>query len=128
MAIQQRNLEQLQIFDIRTPSTLSANGNTTGVNLESIDGDALFILHASTATGSTPKIQAKLQHSDAVGGTYTDVPGGAFAELTGDASVQKLAVPREELQPFFRIAFTDISGTYSGTVSCVAVGAARYAV
>ena len=50
MAIQQRNLEQLQIFNIRTPATLSTNSDTTGVDLSTIDGDALFILSAGTSS------------------------------------------------------------------------------
>ena len=126
MAIQQRNLEALQVFNIRTPATLSANGNTTGEDLSSIDGDALFILHAGTSSAGT--IDAKLQHSLTLNGTYNDVPGGTFAQLTATAGVQELAVPREELRPFFRIAFTELASAYSAPVSCVAVGGARYAV
>jgi hypothetical protein len=126
MAIELRNLEQLQAFDIRTPSTLSANGNTTGVDLSGIDGDALFILSAGTS--STGTINAKLQHSLTVGGTYDDVPNGAFAQLTAAASTQKVAVAREELRPFLRISFSGLASSYSAAVSCVAVGGARYAV
>jgi hypothetical protein len=126
MAIQQRNLEQLQVFSVRAPATLSADGDTTGVNLSAIDGDALFILDAGTSSAGT--IEAKLQHAPLVGGEYVDVPGGAFAQLTATPGVQKVAVPREELGPFFRITFTGLAAAYSAPVSCVAVGAARYAV
>jgi hypothetical protein len=125
MAIQQRNLEVLQALSVRTPSTLSADGETTGVDLSSIDGDALFILDAGTSSAGT--INAKLQHSDAVGGTYEDVPGGAFEQLTATAGVQKLAVPRDELGSFFRISFTDLASGYSAPVGCTVIGAARYA-
>ena len=125
MAIQQRNLEQIQAFNIRTPATLSSNSDTTGVDLSGIDGDALFILNAGTS--STGIINAKLQHSLTSGGTYDDVPGGAFAQLTATASTQKVAVAREELRPFLRISFTGLASSYSAAVSCVAVGAARYA-
>lgn len=125
MAIQQRNLEQLQVFNIRTPATLSTNNDTTGVNLSAIDGDALFILNAGTSSAGT--IDAKIQHSLTVDGTYNDVTGGAFAQLTATAGVQKVAIPREELRGFFRISFSGLAASYSAPVSCVAVGAARYA-
>lgn len=125
MAIQQRNLEQLQVFNIRTPATLSTNNDTTGVNLSAIDGDALFILNAGTSSAGT--IDAKIQHSLTVDGTYNDVTGGAFAQLTATAGVQKVAIPREELRGFFRISFSGLASSYSAPVSCVAVGAARYA-
>ena len=125
MAIQQRNLEQLQVFNIRPAATLSANSDTTGVDLSAIDGDALFILNAGTSTAGT--INAKLQHSATLGGTYDDVTGGGFAQLTATAGVQKVSIPREELRQFFRITFTGLASAYSASVSCVAVGAARYA-
>ena len=125
MAIQQRNLEQLQIFNIRTPATLSTNSNTTGVDLSTIDGDALFILSAGTSSAGT--IDAKIQHSLTLNGTYNDVAGGGFAKLTTTAGVQKVAIPRDELRGFFRISFSGLAASYSAPVSCVAVGAARYA-
>jgi len=125
MAIQQRNLEQLQVFNIRTPATLSADGETTGVDLTAIDGDALFILNAGVSSAGT--VAAKLQHSLTLSGTYNDVTGGAFAALGTTASVQKVSVPRDELRGFFRISFTGLASSYSAPVSCVAIGSARYA-
>jgi len=38
-----------------------------------------------------------------------------------------VSVPRDELRGFFRISFTGLASAYSAPVSCVAVGAARYA-
>ena len=125
MAIQQRNLEQLQVFDVRTPATLSTNSNTTGVDLSAIDGDALFILNAGTSSAGT--INAKIQHSATLGGTYADVTGGGCVQLTVTAGVQKVSIPREDLHGFFRILSTGLASAYSAPVSCVAIGAARYA-
>ena len=125
MAIQQRNLEQLQVFNVRTPATLSTNSDTTGVDLSAIDGDALFILNAGTSSAGT--VNAKIQHSATLGGTYADVTGGGFAQLTATAGVQKVSIPREELRQFFRISFSGLAAAYSAPVSCVAIGAARHA-
>lgn len=127
MAIQPRNLEQLQVFNMRAPASLTAVGDTTGVDLRGIDGDALFILNASTATASTG-MRAKLQHADTVDGVYADVPGGGFADLTAAASTQKLSIPRDENRGFYRINFFTETGSYDGVVSCVVLGSARYVV
>ena len=124
MGISQRNLEVLQVFNIRTPATLSTNNDSTGVDLTAIDGDALFILNAGTS--STGTINAKIQHALTLNGTYDDVSGGGFAQLTAAASVQKVSIPREELRGFFRINFNGLASSYSAPVSCVAVGSARY--
>jgi hypothetical protein len=127
MAIQPRNLEQLQTFTILKPTSVASDNNTAGVNLSDIDGDALFILNAVASGSSAQTINVKIQHSATVDGTYADVPGGAFTVL-GNADVQqKIAVPREELNGFYRLSFTD-RATYTALVSCVAVGSARYAV
>jgi hypothetical protein len=127
MAIQQRNLEQLQTFTILSPVVVATDNNTTGVDLSGIDGDALFILNAAASGGAAEIIKVKLQHAPAVGGDYVDVPGGAFSTLANVAGQQKIAVPREELDGFFRLSFTD-RASFSAAVSCVAIGAARYAV
>ena len=60
-------------------------------------------------------------------GTYNDVTGGGFTQLTATAGVQKVSIPREELRGFFRISFSGLASAYSAPVSCVAIGAARYA-
>jgi hypothetical protein len=128
MAIQQRNLEQLQTFTILKPTSVASNAQLgLGANLGGIDGDALFILNAIASGDPAQTIKIKIVHSDTVGGTYTDVPGGAFADL-GNADVQqKLSIPREELKAFYKVETTD-RASYTAIVSVVAVGAARYAV
>ena len=126
MAIQQRGLEQLQTFTILKPTSVASDNNTTGVDLRAIDGDALFILNAVASGNNAQTINVRIEHSVTQGGTYAAVPGGAFT-LLGNADVQqKISVPREELNGFYRLAFTD-RATYTALVSCVAVGAARSA-
>jgi hypothetical protein len=128
MAIQQRNLKQLQTFTILSPVVVATNNDTTGVDLSGIDGDALFILNAATSGTANKTIDVKLEHSATVDGTYAAVPGGAFTVLGNAAVQQKISVPREELNGFYRLSFTGIANSYSAAVSCVAVGAARYAI
>jgi hypothetical protein len=125
VSIQPRGLEQLQVISIRTPATLDAAANTTGVDLSGIDGDAMFILHAGSSAAASG-MKAKLQHADTVDGTYADVTGGGFSDLGPDASVQKVSVDRSEGRKFYRVSFHTETGTYSSVVGCSVIGPARY--
>ena len=115
------------VFIIPTSQT-TGTVTTTGKDLSAYTGTALFIWQVtSSATGRSAT--AKVQHCDtATTGSYEDVTGGAFADLDDAAALQKLSIPRDELGKYVRLAFTDETGTYSATVSCFAVGGARYAV
>ena len=128
MAIELRALEQLQAYTILAPATRDANGNTTAVDVSGVDGDLLLLLYAAASAGST-SIKAKVQSGNASDGSdAADVTGGAFADLADAAALQKLSIPRDQVGKYVRLAFTDESGNYSATVSCFAVGGARYAV
>lgn len=126
MAIQPRNLEALTSLSVLAPTTVDAANNTTGVDLSSIDGDALLVLSATASAASTG-MKVKVQTSATQGGTYVDVSGAAFTDLGATAAIRIVTVPREELGAWFRLAFTDETGTFSAVVSCVAVGPRRYA-
>jgi hypothetical protein len=128
MAIQPRGLEQLQAYTILAPATRDATGNTTAVDVSGVDGDLLLLLYAAASAGGTA-IKVKVQSGNASDGSdAADVPGGAFADLGASAALQKLSIPRDQVGKYVRLAFTDETGSYSATVSCVAVGGARYAV
>lgn len=128
MAIELRALEQLQAYTILEPATRTAAGNTTAVDVSGVDGDLLLLLYAAASAGGTA-IKVKVQSGNASDGSdAADVAGGAFADLADAAALQKLSIPRDELGKYVRLAFTDETGTYSATVSCFAVGGARYAV
>jgi hypothetical protein len=128
MAIQQRNLEQLQQFLILALTTVATNNNTTAVDVGSVDGDLLLLLYAA-AGGADQTIKVKVQAgNESDGSDAADVPGGAFATLTNTAGLQKLTIPREEVGKYVRLAFTEKTATYSASVVVTAVGAARYAV
>jgi len=128
MAIQPRGLEQLQPFTILAPATRDAVGNTTAVDVSGVDGDLLLLLYAA-ASASNTGIKVKVQSGNASDGSdAADVPSGAFADLGSTAALQKLSIPRDQVGKFVRLAFTDETGSYSATVTCLAVGGARYAV
>jgi hypothetical protein len=127
MAIQQRGLEQLQSYLILAPTTVSTNNNTTAVDVSGVDGDLLLLLYAA-AGGADQSIKVKVQSGNASNGSDAeDVPGGAFTDLGNTAGLQKLAIAREQVGKYVRLAFTDKSASFSASVNVMAVGAARYA-
>lgn len=128
MAIELRALEQLQSYTILAPATVSTNNDTTAVDVRGVDGDLLLLLYAA-AGGADQTIDVKVQSSSAASGAaWTDVPAGAFAQLTNTAGLQKLSIARDQVGGFVRLSFSGKTSTYSATVSVVAVGGARYAV
>jgi len=125
MGIEARNLEAMSLFSILEPTTVTAANETTGINLTAIDGDALFLLSATASAAST-SMRVKVQHSATQGGTYADVADGAFVDLGSTAGAQKLAIPRSDGNGWYRLAFHTETGTFSASVSCVAIGLQRF--
>ena len=128
MAIELRALEQLQAFSILIPTTVNTDNNTTAVDVSGVDGDLLLLLYAA-AGGADQTIKVKVQAGNLANGSdAVDVPGGAFATLTNTAGLQKLSIPRDQVGKYVRLAFTDKTSTFEASVTCLAVGGARYAV
>jgi len=97
---------ELAVVISRTADLLSAAFDT-----EAYEGTGLFVLSAGAATaGSSPTLDVKLTHCDTSGGTYTDVPSGAFAQVTTVAGVQALAVDLDTVKRYVKVV-----GTLGGT-------------
>ncbi len=94
----------------------TTTGTSTGAGIldNSLTGGATTAgasaqIHVFAATGTTPSITGKIQHS-VDGTTYTDVPGLTFNALTAVGS-QRLVTPvQQTIQPFVKATYT-ISGT-----------------
>lgn len=102
--------KSLAAESVAVSQRLTANSNTTGVDLSRFKGGMLFSLNASATAGAGQTADFKLQHSDTQGGTYTDT-GLAFAQVTnaGASQQQVMASPRS-LKKFVRVAAT-LGGT-----------------
>lgn len=109
MSINQVNVVELAAMAVRT-STLTA----TGVDVRGYNSPCQVILQSSAATaGTNPTLNVKLQHSDAIGGTYADITGATFAQLTAAADVtQMITIKPSETGGFIRVV-----GTIGGTVT-----------
>ena len=90
---------------------------TTGaaVDVHLLKGKGKIVLNCGAATaGSSPTCTVKVTHCATSGGTYTDVTGLAFAQVTSTASVQQLYCDFDSLHPFVKIVAT-VGGTSTPT-------------
>jgi hypothetical protein len=84
--------------------------NGTGQDVSNLEGHAIAILDVTAESGTSPTLDVKLQESDTVGGTYTDIVGAAFTQVTTVSGLQKLALEIQMTKKFVRAV-----GTAGGT-------------
>ena len=87
--------EQLQLLAITPAALATVTGVTVGVDVSSFVGRGVIVLSSAAGTGTTPTLDAKLQEADTLGGTYTDVVGGGFTQLTTTAGLQRANIDLE---------------------------------
>lgn len=107
------------------PAVVAASSDgTIAIDTRPYEGTAKFRI-AAAAAGTGVTRNARLQHSDTQGGTYTDVPGGAFpVSAANTAQDAELQLDVNALRPWVRVAFTVAGGTAAGAVY-VGFGAQR---
>lgn len=78
-------------------TVVQANQYTTtiaaaGVDCLALNGKAVAHLSVNAISGTTPTCDAKLQECDTQGGSYTDITGGAFTQVTTVDGDQEIVV------------------------------------
>ena len=106
MAIIQQNLEKLDITAAVASASVTATATSSAIDLKEFDGDVLLVLNCAAGTGSSPTLDIKVQDSDETGGTYGDLSGAAFTQVTDAASLQTLEVNKDECKRFIKIVQT----------------------
>ncbi len=106
MAINQLNLEKLDITAAVASASVTATATSSAIDLKEFDGDVLLVLNCAAGTGSSPTLDIKVQDSDETGGTYGDLSGAAFTQVTDSASLQTLEVNKDECKRFIKIVQT----------------------
>ena len=106
MAIIQQNLEKLEISAAVASASVTATATSSAIDLKEFDGDVLLVLNCAAGTGSSPTLDIKVQDSDETGGTYGDLSGATFTQVTTSASVQTLEVNKDECKRFIKIVQT----------------------
>ena len=85
----------------------------TAFDLTDYEGTVLVVLEAGAATaGTTPTLDVKLQDSATSGGTFADITGAAFAQVTTTASQQVLRIDCDAVEGFIKAV-----ATYGGSSS-----------
>tara|TARA_R100000657_G_C4646220_1_gene91256 strand:+ start:155 stop:538 length:384 start_codon:yes stop_codon:yes gene_type:complete len=106
LAIIQQNLEKLEISAAVASASVSATATSSAIDLKDFDGDVLLVLNSAAGTGSSPTLDVKVQDSDETGGTYGDLSGAAFTQVTTSASLQTLEVNKDECKRFIKLVQT----------------------
>ena len=126
MAINQLNLEKLDITAAVASASVTATATSGAIDLKEFDGDVLLVLNCAAGTGSSPTLDIKVQDSDESGGTYGDLSGATFTQVTDSASVQTLEVNKDECKRFIKIVQT-VGGSSPVFVYGISlVGAKKY--
>lgn len=116
------------VAELVLPAAKTSTVTSTGIDVSAYEGSLLVILHSAAGTGTTPTLNGKLQDSDAVGGTYADVPGATFVEIddTAGGSIQAIAVDLGNVNGFLRFVGTIAGTTPSFTMGVSVVGLKKY--
>ena len=126
MAIIQQNLEKLDITAAVASASVTATATSSAIDLKEFDGDVLLVLNCAAGTGSSPTLDIKVQDSDTSGGTYGDLSGATFTQVTTSASAQTLEVNKDECKRFIKIVQT-VGGSSPVFVYGISlVGAKKY--
>lgn len=97
-----------------------------GVDVSTLDGFAVAHLSVNAISGTTPTLDVKLQECDTVGGTYTDVPAGAYTQVTTVDGDQQLILEISARKKFIAMLL-DTGGTtpHYGIYGCI-IGQKKY--
>lgn len=99
-----------------TPQAATATVTGTGIDCSGFE-EAVYGLMVGAVSGTTPTLDVKIQESATVGGTYTDITGAAFAQVTTATHQLHLGTRVNTAKPFQRVLATIAGTTPSFTMS-----------
>lgn len=114
------------IVNLAAAARIGASANSTGVDISDLTGNATLVLNSSATEGAGMTLDVKIQHSDTLGGTYTDT-GVSFTQVTNAAaSFQTQLVSVDQFKKFIRVVSTLAGSTPFATRSVTLVGNSAY--
>lgn len=96
-------------LQLAAPIARTSTLTGTAIDLLDYEGEGLFILNAALATaGTTPTLDCKLQHCATSGGTYADITGATYTQVTdaAGAGMQALSLNVSNLERYVKIIGT----------------------
>ena len=126
MAIIQQNIEKLEVFSIVATAAVTSTATSSAIDLKEYDGDVSLILTSAAGTGSSPTLDVKVTDSATSSGTYTDLSGATFTQVTGSVSMQVITFSKDECKRFIKIVQTVGGSTPSFTFSINGIALKKY--
>ena len=126
MSVIQQNLEKLTVVAGVATAAVTSTATSSAIDVLEYDGDVMLILDSAAGGGSSPTLDIKVTESDASGGRYTDLSGATFTQVTGSASMQTLAINKDECKLFIKIVQTIGGSSPTFTFSINLVGLKKY--
>lgn len=109
----------IKTASIKAASRLSATATSAAVDVSEFQGICKVLLNSSATEAADNTADVKLNHSDTEAGTYTDVPGGAFARVTNAvASHQEIMLNADVFKKYVKVVST-LGGTTPAVTNAV---------
>src|SRR5262245_15878765 len=97
------------------PAAQTTTVTGTGQDFISGDDQCFAIQQVGVVSGTTPTLDGKIQESDTLGGTYTDIAGATFTQVTASTNLQTINFRRSK-------RFLRYVGTIGGTTPSFTFG------
>ena len=78
----------------------------TAFDITQYEGTILILLEAGASTAGTATLDVKLQDSATSSGTYADITGATFAQVTAAAAQQAIALDTDKAKGFIKAVAT----------------------
>lgn len=107
---------------LHTPAAVAANGNTAGVDIRDMQGEAAIILTTANTAGTDPTLAVKLQHAQ-----DGDLIGTVAYAGTGDGTITEVEAGPDAVAEDFTVTFSNattaaVVGSVTGAMGNATVG------
>ena len=126
MSVLQQNLDKLTVVAGKATGAVTSTATSSAIDLLEYDGDVLLVLDCAAGTGTSPTLDVKITNSDASSGTYTDLSGATFTQVTDAASMQTLGINKDSAERYIKIVQTITGSSPSFTFSINLIGVKKY--
>ena len=126
MSVLQQNLDKLTVVAGKATGAVTSTATSSAIDLLEYDGDVLLVLDCAAGTGTSPTLDIKLTECATTGGTYTDLSGATFTQVTDSASMQTLVINKDSAERYIKIVQTITGSSPSFTFSVNLIGVKKY--
>ena len=126
MSVLQQNLDKITVVAGKATGAVTSTATSSAIDLLEYDGDVLLVLDCAAGTGTSPTLDIKLTECATTGGTYTDLSGATFTQVTDSASMQTLVISKDSAERFIKIVQTITGSSPSFTFSVNLIGVKKY--